>query len=648
MTADVPSHHNRGEITTGCVSIELAREADFSLGPLLVRPSLREVGIQGIQERLEPRVMQVLVALGQRAGAVVSRDELTERCWDGRIVGDDAINRCISRLRRLGNQHNAFTIEAIARIGYRLDAAETQIPSPAYDMPATQPAPGKPRWRVWLIAVLGLLLAGFVVWQFWPRAPQHRVAVQIFSPLTQDKTAKLFGKTVAEQIIAVLNDNQLVVVAPGQDPADVRRADFLLDGSVQNGPHGLHVTVHLDRVSTHATLWTATFDQNNSHSDNSALQIRVAARAVDEVKAALRALNAGGTDDTLLTTYLKAEEFARQGGLTPTLQRRDLMRRIVSQAPSFALGYSALALTSAQLLSYSGGGDPGVLRNDAEAAARHALSLDPHNGEAYIALALITPAHDYGAQEALYRQGLKADPDNPTLNSNLAYLMEHVGRNRDALALHRRAALLDPLSPRKLAGYADQLALNGNLTEARNQFAHAILMAPGNVNIWASRLQMLDQFATPDEAAALMDDPQFPAAETDPRSIALFRSYLAARRRPTPAAHAAAVDAIYSAFAAGLIRSYALDMMIGLGNTDEAFAMADRLYFARDGKADNRPETASLFRPNAAPLRRDPRFIALVQRLGLFAYWTRNGKPDFCYSEHAAVCQALPRHAPER
>lgn len=107
--------------------IDLAREPDFELAGLTVRPSLREVVAEARSELLEPRVMQVLVALAQADGAVVSRDALVARCWGGRIVGDDAINRVIARLRRVadGVAAGRFRIETIARVGYRLTAAGT-------------------------------------------------------------------------------------------------------------------------------------------------------------------------------------------------------------------------------------------------------------------------------------------------------------------------------------------------------------------------------------------------------------------------------------------------------------------------------------------------------------------------------------------
>src|SRR6185312_14661847 len=75
------------------ISIDLAREADFSIGALRVQPSHRQVSANGHQETIQPRVMQVLVALAHAKGAVLSRDRLVETCWDGLTVGDDAINR---------------------------------------------------------------------------------------------------------------------------------------------------------------------------------------------------------------------------------------------------------------------------------------------------------------------------------------------------------------------------------------------------------------------------------------------------------------------------------------------------------------------------------------------------------------------------
>lgn len=103
----------------------LAHEADFTVGAMRVHPSLSEVEIAGEPRHLEPRVMQVLVALARAEGGVLSRDDLIDRCWDGVVVGEDAINRVIGKVRRLTEHDQAgFHIQTLPRIGYRLINAE--------------------------------------------------------------------------------------------------------------------------------------------------------------------------------------------------------------------------------------------------------------------------------------------------------------------------------------------------------------------------------------------------------------------------------------------------------------------------------------------------------------------------------------------
>ena len=104
--------------------IILAHEPDFHIGAMAVFPSTREVERDGARVVIEPRVMQVLVALYRAQGAVVAKDDLIHSCWEGRVVGEDAINRVISRLRQLsaGPGANLFEVETVTRVGYRLRA----------------------------------------------------------------------------------------------------------------------------------------------------------------------------------------------------------------------------------------------------------------------------------------------------------------------------------------------------------------------------------------------------------------------------------------------------------------------------------------------------------------------------------------------
>lgn len=129
------------EADTEQTFIDLVREPAFPLAGMLVSPSSRELFVVGTAVSLQPRVMQVLVALARRRGAVVSRDELISACWGGRAVGEDAINRCIQAIRRIAESHGGFAVQTIARVGYRL--AETAPAAEAGQVapPEIQPAP---------------------------------------------------------------------------------------------------------------------------------------------------------------------------------------------------------------------------------------------------------------------------------------------------------------------------------------------------------------------------------------------------------------------------------------------------------------------------------------------------------------------------
>src|ERR1700741_767869 len=102
----------------GSAPIDLVRERPFVLPGVRVHPATLEVLGDERREVLEPRVMQVLVALARSADEGVSRDALNALCWGGQIVGEDALTRCIARLRRLADTFGGFSIETVPRVGY--------------------------------------------------------------------------------------------------------------------------------------------------------------------------------------------------------------------------------------------------------------------------------------------------------------------------------------------------------------------------------------------------------------------------------------------------------------------------------------------------------------------------------------------------
>jgi len=104
---------------------------DFRVGPWLVQPSLNLLSQDGTTVHLEPKVMEVLVCLAQRAGEPVPREELIRAVWPGTFVTDDALKRCVSELRRVldDDAHEPRIIETIPKRGYRLLAPVERVES---------------------------------------------------------------------------------------------------------------------------------------------------------------------------------------------------------------------------------------------------------------------------------------------------------------------------------------------------------------------------------------------------------------------------------------------------------------------------------------------------------------------------------------
>ena len=74
-------------------------DSGFRLGPWDVRPMLGTLSGPGGTLHLEPKVMTVLVCLAELSGEVVTHDQFIARVWQGRVVSDEVLSRCISLLR---------------------------------------------------------------------------------------------------------------------------------------------------------------------------------------------------------------------------------------------------------------------------------------------------------------------------------------------------------------------------------------------------------------------------------------------------------------------------------------------------------------------------------------------------------------------
>lgn len=165
----------------------------FVTGEWTVAPT-RNLLVRGDEQvRVEPRVMDVLVFLSERAGEVVSKEELVDHVWEGRHVTDDVLTVTIYALRKaLGDEaRRPRYIETVSRRGYRwiapvetLETGETAAPESA-PLPTVAPFPAEPRpaeprdprraaWRG-LAAAMAVVLALLAAGAAWMRTLPHRI-----------------------------------------------------------------------------------------------------------------------------------------------------------------------------------------------------------------------------------------------------------------------------------------------------------------------------------------------------------------------------------------------------------------------------------------------------------------------------------------
>ncbi|UCE04013.1 MAG: PD40 domain-containing protein [Candidatus Latescibacterota bacterium] len=135
----------------------------FQLHEWIIRPDLNRVDGPEVSHQLEPRVMQVLDYLASKPGQVVTRQELLERVWQDMIVGDEALTRAISELRRVfaDDVRAPRFVETIRKSGYRLVADVRPL---AETPPTAPPRAGRRAWP-W-IAVVAVSLVALAAWWY--------------------------------------------------------------------------------------------------------------------------------------------------------------------------------------------------------------------------------------------------------------------------------------------------------------------------------------------------------------------------------------------------------------------------------------------------------------------------------------------------
>jgi len=350
------------------VRVVLAHEAPFTLGRLKIDPPRRQVEAPEGSEILEPRVMQVLVALARVSGAIVTRDELMERCWDGRIVGDDAINRALSRVRHVASEigRGSFNIETITKVGYRLcERGETATPHTPRSAPAQPPS----------------------------------VCVLPFVNMSGDSEQEYFSDGISEDITTDLSKVSALSVTARNTAflfkgraADIRAVaqklgvTHVVEGSVRRAGDRLRISVQLIDGATGNHVWAERYDRDLI--DIFAIQDEIAQAVAEALTLKLlpnekQSIAERGTNNAhAYDLYLMARQH-RVAGYFCDLTREQAIVRLCKRAteidPEYAQAWALLALAQGNIFrAYTTDG----IDDDGSAAAERALALDPSVSEA--------------------------------------------------------------------------------------------------------------------------------------------------------------------------------------------------------------------------------------------------------------------------
>jgi DNA-binding winged helix-turn-helix (wHTH) protein/TolB-like protein len=647
--------------------IDLAREAEFHLGGMRVSPATREVIIGGQAETLEPRVLQVLVALAQRRDNVVSREELSARCWKGRAVSDDALNRCIAHLRRLADATHDFKVETIPRVGYRLTTGNSVASPPRDSSPPQLPGDSGAKIRSWallasLFAVLSVVAVGGYFAMSSPPAIKGSLEGPVyivlpFSALNDDSDLQHFGQSIAVSITDVLSLAGQRVILPAQaekfrgvDRAQVAEetgARFVVDGEVRREGNLVRVVVRVDDGRTGRTFMSHTFERDAAETAGLADVVagyvgvrtwtyapsRIDSEHVEVVDARFRLSELLGNGDSR-AGYDLAAMIARKYPDDPAA--------LMMFASTAAFNYWALQQDEVKPAMQA-----------ARAAAKRVTELAPDYGDVYIPLSRLTPPQRWAERESLLRKGVKIDPEASGAADYLAQMLAEAGRLRDAERLTRGNIGRDPFNLEKVLRHFYVLQMLGNRTEATALMAFGDRYLPGDPAFTLQRFMASDFRGSAPEPAAMMAKPSMAAIIEPSERQPDIRQVLRALESRRTADADAAVEGCKRGWVSTQTQKACLLGLSSLGRLDDAFVLAainypdvraatavleDEKWLRRDGIIS---DTTVLYRAELAPMRADPRFIALAERIRLLDYWRAVQPPDFCETEQVPVCQAI-------
>jgi TolB-like protein len=439
--------------------------SELRVGGWRVCPALNQISDDRTSRRLEPQVMDLLVFLAGSGGRVVSRNDIVDAIWGGRLIAETTLTRSIADLRRaLGDTaHERQYIETIPKRGYRL-VAPVCTGGEGAAFPETKTPP--------VSAVAGPReSAGLVVLPFTNLGPAEDgyfcegLTEDVINALARIPDLRVISRTSA---FAVHKD--------GGDVGAIGRrlgVTHVIEGSSRRAAERVRVTAQLIRVSDQGHVWSERYDRLDR--DVFAIQDEIAEAIARRLELTLgersrrRAAPTGSLE--AYSRYVEGRHHLLKGTRESLERARCCLGEAIRLDPQFAAAHDALSEVF-WYLGFYGLMAPKDAFTQATWASLRALEIDDQMAEAHALLGILRKELDYDWAEVdrEFAIARTLDPSSPVVRMRYAMcgLMPH-GRTREAAAELERVAEADPLSVVVLWWLTTMYWFSGDLPRMRER-----------------------------------------------------------------------------------------------------------------------------------------------------------------------------------
>lgn len=498
-----------------------------------------------------------------------------------------------------------------------LDAWRTSR-QPAADAPSTV------RHWPWVAAALTTLVltAGLGAWAIArrPGASTPRIsalAVLPFENLSRQVDQEWFSDGMTEMLITELaRTRSLKVISrtsvmqyrntrkPLKQIAQELGVDAIVEGSALLVGDRVRISAQLIRAATDSHLWSSHYDGETK--DALSLQKEVAAAISQSVGTAVtpaesRTPRSRSVRSAVLAPYLKGLHQLHGAGYASAI---DLAREAVRLDPDFAPAHELLGMALIVSADFKQTTYPAIAP-EARASLRRTLALEPERGVAlsWLGWSYLMLEHDWVQAETMMRQGFELEPRT---GNNYAFLLAARARYEEAIDISQQAMLLDPASPMVVCDtahiyhfarrYDDAVRLYRRCEELDSAFSYAHTYQMMSLLQAGRSDEALEEWLLAPAGHRLGMDQKLRELYRSGGWTAVWRAFL---EQPTATGCSSCVD-------------FGLIGLIALGRHGETLDVLEQF------ERDLNPWMIMLEDPILDPLRDQPRFRALANRVGYF------------------------------